>query len=66
MLFGMTSIEFLGQVFDINGVKMSDSRVQVINELTERMSIKGVRSLIGVADYFRDFEKGLSSHLIPF
>ena len=31
--FGMTSIEFLGHVFDKNGVKMSDSRVQGINDL---------------------------------
>ncbi len=63
--FGMTSIEFLGHVFDKNGVKMSDSRVQGINDLPEPTSVKGVRSFIGMANYFRDFVKGLSSHMIP-
>jgi hypothetical protein len=61
----MTSIEFLGHVFDKNGVKMSDSRVQGINDLPEPTSVKGVRSFIGMANYFRDFVKGLSSHMIP-
>ena len=27
--------------------------------------MKGVRSFIGMVNYFRDFIKGLSSHLIP-
>ena len=60
----MTSIEFLGHVFDINGVKMSDSRVQRINDFSEPTSVKGVRSFIGMAIYFRDFVNGLSSHMI--
>ena len=33
-IFGMTSIEFLDHVFDINGVKQSDSRVQGINDFS--------------------------------
>ena len=64
-VFGMTSIEFLGDVFDINGVKMSDSRVQVINDSPESTSINGVRIFIGRANYFRDFVTGLFSHMIP-
>ena len=59
----MASIEFLGHVFDKNGVKMSDSRVQLINDLPTL--VKGVRSFIGMANYFRDFVKGLSRHMIP-
>ena len=55
MFFGMTLIEFLGQVFDKNGVKMSDFRVRVINDLPEPTSVKEVRSFIGMANYFRDF-----------
>ena len=61
----MTSIEFLGHVFDINGVKLLHSRVQGINHLPEPKSVKGVRSFIGMANYCRDFEKGFSSHMIP-
>jgi len=65
MFFGMTLIEFLGQVFDKNGVKMSDFRVRVINDLPEPTSVNGVRSFIGMVNYFRDFLKGFSSHMIP-
>ena len=31
--FGMQSIEFLGHIFDENGVKLSDSRVQGVRDL---------------------------------
>ena len=61
----MTSIEFLDHVFDINGVRMSDSSVQGINEFPKPTSGIGVRSFIGMANYFRDFVKDLSSHMIP-
>ena len=60
----MTSIEFLGHVFEKNEIKMSDSRVQGINYLPKPTSVKGVRNFIGMANYFRDFVKGLSSHMI--
>ena len=61
----MTSIEFLGHVFDKNGVKMSDSRVQGINYFPKPTSVKRVRSFIGMANYFRDFVKTLSGNMIP-
>ena len=61
----MQSIEFLGHIFDEKGVKLSDSRVQGIRDLLESTSVKGFRSFIGMVNYFRDFIKGLSSHLIP-
>jgi hypothetical protein len=63
--FGMQSIEFLGHIFDENGVKLSNSCVHGIRDLLEPTSVKGFRSFIGMVNYFRDFIKGLSSHLIP-
>ena len=54
----------MGHIFDENGVKLSDSRVQGIRGLPEPTSVKGVRSFISMVNYFRDFIKGLSSHLI--
>ena len=63
--FGMQSIEFVGHIFDENGVRLSDSRVQGISDLPEPTSVKGVWSFIGMVNFFRDFIKGLSSHLIP-
>ena len=59
----MTTIEFLGHVFDINGKSLIF--LQRINELPESTSVKGFRSFIGMDNYFRDFIKGLSSHMIP-
>jgi len=61
----MTSIEFLGHIFDVSGVRLSDARVKGIQELPEPTSVKGVRSFIGMVNYFRDFIKGLSSYMIP-
>jgi len=55
--FGMQSIEFLGHIFDENGVKLSNSRVQGIRDLPEPTTLKGVRSFIGMVYYFRDFIK---------
>ena len=60
----MTSIEFLCHVFDINGVNLSDSRVQGINDFPEPTSVKGVRSFIGMATLFRDFFKDLFRHMV--
>jgi len=39
--------------------------VQGIRNLPEQTSVKGVRSFIGMVNYFLDSMKGLSSHLIP-
>ena len=56
---------FLGHIFDENEIRSSNSRVQGIRDLPEPSSVKGVRSFIGMVNYFRDFIKGLWSHLIP-
>ena len=61
----MTSIESLGHIFDVSGVRLSDARVKGIQELPEPTSVKGVRSFIGMVNYFRDFIKGLPSYMIP-
>ena len=38
--------------------------MQGINDLPKPTSVKGVRSFIGMANYFRNFVKGLSNHMI--
>ena len=63
--FGMTSVEFLGHIFDEHGVHLSEKRVQGIQDLPIPTSVSAVRSFVGMVNYFRDFIKGLSSHLIP-
>jgi hypothetical protein len=63
--FGYEEIEFLGHVFNLSGMRLSDSRVQGIRDVPEPTSVKSVRSFIGMVNYFRDFISGLSGHLIP-
>jgi len=65
MFFGMTEIEFLGHIFDVSGVRLSDARAQGIKELPESTSVKRVRSFIGMVNYFRDYIQKLSYHMLP-
>jgi len=49
--FGMTEIEFLGHIFDVSGVQLSDERVQGIRESPEPTFAKEkVRSFIGIVN----------------
>jgi len=43
----MTEIKFLGHIFDVSGVRLSDESVQGIKESSEQTSVKWVRSFIG-------------------
>ena len=63
--FGMTSVEFLGHIFDEYGVHLSDKRVQGIKDLPIPTSVSAVRSFVGMVNYFRDFIPQLSSYLQP-
>ena len=64
--FGMDSIKCLGYIFDENGVRLSDSRVQDIRDVPEPTSVKGIQSFIRMVQlyYFRNFMIGLSSHRV--
>jgi len=63
--FGMTSVEFLGHIFDEYGVHLSDKRVQGIQDLPIPTSVSAVRSFVGMVNYLRDFIPALSSYLYP-
>ena len=63
--FLMTSVEFLGHIFDEYGVHLSDKRVQGIKDLPILTSVSAVRSFVGMVNYFRDFIPSLSSYLQP-
>ena len=60
----MQSIKFLGHIFDENGVRLSDSRVQGIRDLPANVCERGWK-FYRDGKLFQDFIKGLSSHLIP-
>ena len=61
--FGMTLVEFLGHIFDENGVHLSDKRVRGIQDIPIPTSVSSIRSVVGIVNYFRDFIPSLSSYL---
>jgi hypothetical protein len=63
--FGMVSIEFLGHIFSKEGHYLSSSRIQGIVDMPEPTSVKGVRSFVGMVNYFRDYIPDLSGLLVP-
>ena len=63
--FGMTSVEFLGHIFDENGVHLSDKRVRGIQDIPIPTSVSAIRSFVGMVNYFRDFIPSLFSYLGP-
>ena len=48
-------------MFDTNKVKLLGSRAKGINDLPEPTSVKGVKKLGGMTNFFRDF---LSDYLV--
>jgi len=63
--FGMTSVEFLGHIFDENGVDLSEKRFVGIRDIPIPTSVSAVRSFFEMVNSFRDFILALSSYLQP-
>ena len=53
--FGMTSVEFLGHIFDEYGVHLSDKRVQGIKDHPIPTSVSAVRSCFGMSSRLYHF-----------
>ena len=62
--FGMTSVEFLGHIFDQNDVHLSDKRVWGIQDISIPTSVLAIRIFVGMVNYFRDFIPSLSSYIL--
>ncbi|KAL2630555.1 hypothetical protein R1flu_015241 [Riccia fluitans] len=56
--FGLTRINFLGQVVSADGISPNMQEVEVIVKWEPPMMIKGVRSFIGLAQWYRKYIKG--------
>ena len=54
-VFGVPCVEYLGFVVDKEGLKISPSRVSTIRGLSPPSTIHGIRSFIGLLNFFRDF-----------
>ncbi len=53
-ILGATSIEFVGHVIDETGLRMSEEKIKKVINFKQPMIAKGLKSFLGLANYFRD------------
>ncbi len=63
--FGFPEIEFLGQLCNREGYKLTNARIQGIIDMPEPSSVKAVRSFVGMINYCRNYIPNLSARLAP-
>jgi len=63
--FGMNAVEFLGHIFDKNGVHLSEKKVQGIRDFPIPRSVLAVRSSVGMVNYLL-FQRFYSIFIILF
>jgi hypothetical protein len=54
-IFAQNEIEFLGHVVIKDGIKLDINNVKVIQEWKRPSTQKGLRSFLGLANYYRRF-----------
>jgi hypothetical protein len=63
--FGYSEITFLGHVFSKDGYSLSSERKQGVLSIPAPITLKQLRSFLGVVNFFRDFIPNLSTMLAP-
>ena len=63
--FGYSEVAFVGHLFNSKGYHMSEERKQGIQDMARPISLKQLRSFLGMVNYFRDFIPHISTVLAP-
>jgi GTP-binding protein EngB required for normal cell division len=63
--FGVKEVEFLGMIASREGIKMDDSKVKAIREWLTPKTVRGVRSFLGLANFYRRFIEGYAQVARP-
>jgi transposase InsO family protein len=63
--FGVKEVEFLGMIVSREGIKMDDSKVKAIREWPTPKTVRGVRSFLGLANFYRRFIEGYAQVARP-
>jgi len=63
--FLMSKVEYLGHVFSSNGLEPSPSKVAVIVNASAPRDVSGLKSLLGLVNYYGKFLPDLATSLAP-
>ena len=63
--FSVKEVEFLGMIVSREGTKMDDSKVKAIKEWPMPKTVRGVRSFLGLANFYRRFIEGYVQVMRP-
>jgi hypothetical protein len=63
--FGVKEVEFLGMIESREGIKMDDSKVKAIREWPTPKTVRGVRSFLGLANFYCRFIEGYAQVARP-
>jgi hypothetical protein len=63
--FGVKEVEFFGMIVSREGIKMDDSKVKAIREWPTPKTVRGVRSFLGLANFYRRFIEGYAQVARP-
>jgi hypothetical protein len=58
-------ISFLGHRISANGLKVDPEKVRAVDDWKVPKDVHGVRSFLGLANYFRRFLQGYSKMVVP-
>ena len=63
--FHKDSIEYLGFIISIDGLRMAQDKVQIILDWPEPRRVKDIQSFLGFSNFYRRFIFGYSDIVIP-